>query len=252
MGLFDSIKQDARSGNVTIYGQGLGLLSGITLSIFYLWGFFGEISDDGLLTYAPRLDRLSTPMRVVVSSIRPIDTFILPLGPFFLEIPHLHMRFPWIVNFYYGWFTFVFAICFYSGTHMMNVELFILSIATGLSGIQSGIIAFTNSDSPQSWNNLMRAGFYFSFTIVNLTSFGFRLIDISLPPSQIGYAIALSCIPAIVSTSTAAAYCLAAFRQRGFVISRTLGGSGIEPVNFTISGLGPGLNSIDGEGSIRL
>ncbi|RWA13324.1 hypothetical protein EKO27_g1773 [Xylaria grammica] len=178
MGLFDSIKQDARSRNFTIYGQGL-----------------------------------SPPMRVVVSAIRPIDT---------------------------------------CETHMMNVELFILSIATGLSGIQSGVIAFTNGDSSHSWNNLMRAGFYFSFTIINLTSFGFRLIDISLPPSQIGYAIALSCIPAIVSTSTAAAYCLAAFGQRGFVISRTLGGSGIEPVNFTISGLGPGLNSIDGEGSIRL
>ncbi|KAI0817357.1 hypothetical protein GGR55DRAFT_620039 [Xylaria sp. FL0064] len=184
---------------------------------------------------------------------------VLPSGPCFLEIPHLHMRFPWIVTLRCYW---------------LSITLFVAFLTTAferpdlvISFMQTVIIMFTMAfsinqsfrlllgrDALQRWDRPMRVGFYISFIVINITRFGFPFIDHAAwrPFRWIKFFFGFSSIPAILAIAAVALYCTAAFLGHGFVFSQVLGGSGVEPMDFTIPGFGPELNSIEGEGSIRL
>ncbi|KAI0913654.1 hypothetical protein F4823DRAFT_576050 [Ustulina deusta] len=253
MGLLASTKNDIRLGNLTIYGQWLGVLSGIALGILYVWGFFEAPQ------YPTRWAHFGGLMNTIVTIARFINGIVLPLGPCFLEIPHLHMRFPWIVTLQYCWLSIALFICFFLAfpgrdfTITSFLQIAFILITKGMSMAQSAALLFKR-DIMQRWDRLGRVGFYIFFTVISATPLGFPFIDdpIWRPLRWSRFLFGLPSIPSIFSISAAVLYCVAIFMEHGFVFSQVLGGSGVEPMDFTIPGFGPELNSIDGEGSIRL
>ncbi|KAI1281148.1 hypothetical protein F5Y07DRAFT_355581 [Xylaria sp. FL0933] len=254
MWLLEPVKKDVRLKNLTIYGQWAGVLAGITLGILYAWSFLEA------LQYPIPWSTAGLWVNVVRITYYLINRLMLPSGPCFLEIPYLHMRFPWVVTLHCYWLSIALLVAFLAAT--LEKSNF-----PAVSAMQTVIIMFTwlfsnnqslrhllGRDALQRWDRPMRVGFYIFFAIINITRFGFPFIHHAAwrPFRWVQFFFGLPSIPAILSIAAAALYCTAAFLEHGFVFSQALGGSGVEPMDFTIPGLGPELNSIEGEGGIRL
>ncbi|KAI1367287.1 hypothetical protein F5Y08DRAFT_336743 [Xylaria arbuscula] len=256
MGLISSIRKDVRLRNLTIYAQWSGVLAGIILGILYAWGFL-----EASFRYPKRWTALGSGLGAIIPITRVINKFVLPWGPCFLEIPHLHIRFPWMVTFHYAWLSFILLTSSLSSFIGHGPGITIISFMqvgflmwSGAFAMIQALIVGSRRDMSHRWDRLRRVWYYTLFGIANLTSLTFPFIRHSTwrPFIWYNFLFGLPSIPAALSFTAAILYFVAVLWEHGFVFSLVLGGSGVEPMDFTIPGSGPALNSIGGEGSIRL
>ncbi|KAI0523662.1 hypothetical protein F5B22DRAFT_591456 [Xylaria bambusicola] len=256
MGFIASARRDIRLTNLTIYGQWSGVLAGILLGLLYICGFLVA-----LLRYPTYWGPPGNLLSIVTLTTRSINRLVLPLSPCFLEIPHLHMRFSWIATFYHCWLSIVLLVnlittavtrgASFGYKHFIEVVVSIFSFGFSTTHVTDVLI---NRDISQRWSRLHRARFYTFFALVTLTSLGFPFIDSPAwePFIWLNFFFGLGSIPAVISFIAGVLYYVAEFLEHGFIFSQVFGGSGVEPVDFTIPGFGPELNYIEAEGSIHL
>lgn len=120
--------------------------------------------------------------------------------------------------------------------------------------MNQAIVRVSSRDILHRWDRLNRVGCYIFFTLISLTSLGFLFVGNQIWGSFAWYHFhfGFPSIPAALSIVAAILYYTAAMLEHGFVFSQGLEGSGVEPMDFTIPGFGPELNSTEGEGNIRL
>lgn len=102
-------------------------------------------------------------------------------------------------------------------------------------------------------SNWARVGFYLTYTIACSQVIG-RPLYRSLPvgTTYISILVWRFNIAVAFSLITASLYLLAHILRHRYVFGRTLGGSGIEPIDLTLPGSGPQYPAVSQEGRIRL
>jgi hypothetical protein len=94
-----------------------------------------------------------------------------------------------------------------------------------------------------------RVGFYLAYAFTcSLLGGNYRLMPGTSIPLPL-YRMNVACVLAIV---TACLYLLACVVGHKYVFGRTLGGSGVEPIDLTLPGPGPQYPAVSQEGRIRL
>ncbi|KAI3317238.1 hypothetical protein HD806DRAFT_393023 [Xylariaceae sp. AK1471] len=258
MQIFANIKKDVRLGNLTIYGQWAGILSGFSFGVMCAW------SLKSYWFYTLRHWLYLNSFRKAYFIIGSLNRLLLPFGPLFLEIPHLRIRFSWMVPVTYALF------CATSGVSFVKLMRYLLQQHPPMTSLPYWILLLILYSTFITISILLlglslhqgkpvRVGFYSLFAFVAFQQLEpwtdlvyrdpldrlHRLLTITSPMG----------IPAILAIGASTLYCAAGYMGHSYVPSRALGGSGVEPIDFTLTGLGPDLEAMDGGqewGRIRL
>lgn len=99
-------------------------------------------------------------------------------------------------------------------------------------------------------SNWARVGFYLAYTItcsqvVGRPKYWSGSLGVSIPVWRMNVAV-------VFSLTTSSLYLLAHMLHHRYVFGRTLGGSGVEPMDLTLPGPGPLYPVVSQEGRIRL
>ncbi|KAI1329863.1 hypothetical protein F5Y16DRAFT_72059 [Xylariaceae sp. FL0255] len=243
MSFLTKITEDIKLRNLTIYAQWLGAATGVFLGLYNYW-FIIKLLSRGSIWRWQSLQTIYL-ARLVIGLI---SDFVIPLGPCFLELPPLYMRFPRAIIVFLAWYMLAFIGLL--GTWSTHHHAAYWGLAINICALMLTMFQFIIAPSSRSIVPHGNRLFCISYYVMFATPFVTVLLRAGLLWSTL--LLRPPFVVAVLAILTAALYCMACVMGHNFISSQVLGGSGVERLDFTIAGLGPELDSIEDEGAIRL